>query len=419
MNDERHGNGLNDGAGSPDSPRSTAERGGATGATSLGEFLEAGPGGSLPPPSPSASAGDGPRAAAVESPQFLETRPLRFTGNGPEYFRIWIVNVVLTLLTLGVYSAWAKVRTRRYLYGNVWLDDAAFDYTANPVVILRGRILVAIVAVLLWFAQVLSPLYYVAALLVLMPLVPWVVVRARSFQLRNSRYRGIAFDFQGRYRDAAVWYPLSWIGSVATLGLARPFTVFGRDRFLVTESRFGKKRFGFVGQAGRYYLLYGVTVVVGGAIYIGGTVVLMGVLVATVGMTVASDADAEPAVPDMSVFFLGIAILVAALFLFVLAYLRSRLLSYRWSSSRLGKHEFRLDLSFLVMLWLYASNAVAIITTLGLFTPFARIRVARYVVNQFQFLESPAEGAVEAGKAQRLGATGAEAAGEFGLEIGI
>lgn len=36
--------------------------------------------------------------------------PFRFTGTGSEYFRIWIVNWLLTLLTLGIYSAWAKVR---------------------------------------------------------------------------------------------------------------------------------------------------------------------------------------------------------------------------------------------------------------------------------------------------------------------
>ena len=36
--------------------------------------------------------------------------PLEFRGNGYEYFRIWIVNILLTIMTLGIYSAWAKVR---------------------------------------------------------------------------------------------------------------------------------------------------------------------------------------------------------------------------------------------------------------------------------------------------------------------
>ena len=40
--------------------------------------------------------------------------PVEFSGRGGEYFRIWIVNLVLTILTFGIYSAWAKVRTKRY-----------------------------------------------------------------------------------------------------------------------------------------------------------------------------------------------------------------------------------------------------------------------------------------------------------------
>jgi uncharacterized membrane protein YjgN (DUF898 family) len=38
---------------------------------------------------------------------------LEFTGCAGEYFRIWIVNVCLSVLTLGIYSAWAKVRRKR------------------------------------------------------------------------------------------------------------------------------------------------------------------------------------------------------------------------------------------------------------------------------------------------------------------
>ncbi len=50
-----------------------------------------------------------------------KTTPFEFTGRGGEYFRIWIVNILLILLTLGIYSAWATVRKRLYFYGNIRL----------------------------------------------------------------------------------------------------------------------------------------------------------------------------------------------------------------------------------------------------------------------------------------------------------
>src|SRR5216117_1580348 len=50
-----------------------------------------------------------------------------FTGTAAEYFRIWIVNLFFTLATLGIYSAWAKVRKRRYFYGSTRLDGDSFE----------------------------------------------------------------------------------------------------------------------------------------------------------------------------------------------------------------------------------------------------------------------------------------------------
>ncbi|HAG47009.1 MAG TPA: DUF898 domain-containing protein, partial [Gammaproteobacteria bacterium] len=68
--------------------------------------------------------------------------PVEFTGSGGEYFRIWIVNLVLTILTLGIYSAWAKVRTKRYFYRNTIIGGSPFEYHARPIQILKGRAIV-------------------------------------------------------------------------------------------------------------------------------------------------------------------------------------------------------------------------------------------------------------------------------------
>ena len=47
---------------------------------------------------------------------------------------------LLTLVTLGIYSAWAKVRKTRYFWQNTRLDGHAFDYHGDPRAILLGRI---------------------------------------------------------------------------------------------------------------------------------------------------------------------------------------------------------------------------------------------------------------------------------------
>ncbi|MBT9430766.1 DUF898 family protein, partial [Candidatus Symbiopectobacterium endolongispinus] len=73
-----------------------------------------------------------------------------FHGKSGEYFLIWLVNALLTTITLGIYSAWATVRTCRYFYGNTEINGDRFDYHAEPIQILKGRIIVIGALVLLY-----------------------------------------------------------------------------------------------------------------------------------------------------------------------------------------------------------------------------------------------------------------------------
>ena len=72
---------------------------------------------------------------------------MTFTGRGDEYFRIWVVNLFLSIVTLGVYSAWAKVRKTRYFWQNARLDGHVFDFHGSPLPILRGRIVALVLLV--------------------------------------------------------------------------------------------------------------------------------------------------------------------------------------------------------------------------------------------------------------------------------
>ncbi len=60
-----------------------------------------------PEPSPF---GDSPMAAPQDAFAQQRRMAIRFTASGSEYFRIWIVNLLLTVLTLSLYYPWAKVR---------------------------------------------------------------------------------------------------------------------------------------------------------------------------------------------------------------------------------------------------------------------------------------------------------------------
>jgi uncharacterized membrane protein YjgN (DUF898 family) len=93
-----------------------------------------------------------PDAPATTDPDQFAEAPLpekrllafQFTGSGREYFRIWVINLLLSLATLGIYSAWAKVRRLQYFDRNTTLAGAAFDFHGEAKAILRGRVLAVV-----------------------------------------------------------------------------------------------------------------------------------------------------------------------------------------------------------------------------------------------------------------------------------
>src|SRR3954469_3451477 len=100
-------------------------------------------------------------AAASRSASRVEL-PFEFRGNGGEYFRIWIVNLLLTIVTFGIYSAWAKVRRLRYFYGNTYLDGHPFEFHGRPLAILKGRVIVFVAYLLFVFAAQVKPMIAIA-----------------------------------------------------------------------------------------------------------------------------------------------------------------------------------------------------------------------------------------------------------------
>lgn len=128
--------------------------------------------------------------------------PMRFVGSGGEYFRIWIVNILLTIVTLGIYSAWATVRNRRYLYGNTDLDGHVFDFHGKPTTILKGRLIALVVLLAIYFGEFLHIMISLLVPLALILAFPWILVMTLRFRLSNTSHRGLRFGFDATVGQA-------------------------------------------------------------------------------------------------------------------------------------------------------------------------------------------------------------------------
>lgn len=353
------------------------------------------------------------RHGSPELPPPAVLFPAEFRGEGGEYFRIWIVNLLLTLLTLGIYSAWAKVRKQRYLYSNTSVAGSAFGYHADPLKILRGRLIAAALFGLYFIATRYSLWTTALAFLVLGTVWPWLIVRSRMFALRMTSWRGLRLSFRRDYQGAYTVF-LGWMLLAAlTLGVLYPRAMWERYRYLVSRSSFGQSPFNSTPRLKRFYI----TALAAIGLWLGWMVGF--IIMIVIATAVAKDSGlSSDHLAMLILIVMGLCYLL--LFSILRAYTQSRYLNEVLGTTQLGSVRLKCRISATQLLGLYVSNGLGIIFTLGLYTPWAEIRVARYRMQclQFEFAGSP-EQFVAAAEAPGVGAAGEEISEFFDLDFGL
>ncbi len=180
---------------------------------------------------------------------------LDFRGNTKEYFKIWIVNIFLTIITIGIYSAWAKVRTNRYFYANTFYKDSSFEYTANPISILKGRLIVFSIYVAFLISSQLFLNSYIAGTILIFAIlmIPWIVNRAIKFKLKNIKHRNISFHYRENAPMFYKFFLIHLILNIVTIGLAYPYSLNKFKELLINNSQFGTTTFSYQGDTKGMY----------------------------------------------------------------------------------------------------------------------------------------------------------------------
>jgi uncharacterized membrane protein YjgN (DUF898 family) len=333
-----------------------------------------------------------------------------FTGSGSEYFRIWIVNLVLTILTLGIYSAWAKVRRMQYFYRNTRLNESSFDYHGTPVAILKGRVIaVALFAVYYTFLK-LMPLLGLAIGLCIALIMPFLLVISFRFRLYNSSYRGLRFGFTGSIQSAYFTFLALPVFTVLTLYLLAPFTHQRIKAYQHNNSRFGQSAFSFNVGAASFYKIYFLSFL------------LMNIIILLMGLVFYQFRNFFSNIHNPYVVTALTIIIYSGLIFITLSiapYFITRIQNLIWNNTKLGEHRFSSSLTAHGMACVLFSNFFLVVITAGLFKPFADIRLARYKIGHMTLSPS---GSIEdfiAGEQQQIGATGTETAEIFGIDIGF
>jgi uncharacterized membrane protein YjgN (DUF898 family) len=337
-----------------------------------------------------------------------ENRSFEFTGKGWEYFRIWIVNLLLTIVTLGIYSAWAKVRRLQYFYRNTRLADASFDYHGAPKAILKGRI----IAITLLFAYNASfrfnPILGLVVALLLGLVMPWLLMRSLRFKLYNSSYRGLRFGFAGDKRgayNAFLKYPML---AGLTFYLLAPLAHQRIKQYQFDNSRFGGTAFKLNATVKNFYLLY-----------LSSLAVMLGtlLLLPSLAMMFGTGGGLQSLITGFKSVGPFIMLILVASFLMVISLFTAYMQNLVWGNTELGAHRFFSRLSARRLLWISVTNFLGVVLTLGLFMPFATIRMLRFKLESMGVTVGGDLSEFVSGQQLQATAAGAETAEMFDVDI--
>ncbi|MBN9372400.1 DUF898 domain-containing protein [Hydrogenophaga sp. YM1] len=385
--------------------------------------------------------GEAPGAPDARPP--VQTLPIRFTGSGSEYFRIWIVNLLLVLVTFTLYWPFARARRIAYFQNNTLVGDDPLGFHANPWKMFRGYLVVALFGLAYGVTSETAPLVAGAIFLVFALLWPALWRASLQFRLRNTSWRGVRLSFEGDLKGAYLAFApllLPVLGFVA-LGLSAPDLAPGEGASPEERRRMGLLFLGVMAlfalvmpwclarikqyQHGGYRfagerteLRAGVRQFYGLGLRTGGVMLLVVLIVGAIAALGVGLAGRTAA----GVLMLSGAVALGYLLfpMLVVTHYTAALQNLVWQNTRSRNTRFRSGLGFGALARVTAVNWLLIALTLGLYWPFAQVRLARA---RLEAMALQVKGSVNdwLAHAQRrdVGPLGDAAGDFFGIDMGL
>ena len=342
----------------------------------------------------------------------ISHRRLLFHGTTATLYRVYFVNLLLTILTLGIYGPWARVKIRQYCYGQTELEGDRFAFHGTGEELLIGWLKLAPFVALFFGARIAKDAYwegpiaeatflaiFYGGLLLLMPI---AIAGSWRYRLSRTSWRGIRFSFRGHTKDFMRVFVVGALLTVVSLGLYYPFFHSNIRRFIVSNSYFGNRRFEYDGKGSDLFGRYAIVL----------ALPLLCLIIAVVSvLLVLSDRTALMS-PSL-VMVLIISIIISSLYWFWFAAARER---YYWAHTSFGTARFQSIVTGRRLMNLKLANGLLLGITYGLALPYVQIRKIRFAYDN-RSVEGPLDLRAIQQEAQAASATG-EGMAEF-LDTGF
>jgi hypothetical protein len=288
-----------------------------------------------------------------------DDRAIHFTGSWREYLLIAVTNLLLTIVTLGVYRFWAKARQRRYLWSHTRMIEDQLEWTGTGGEMFVGFLIVVGVflgwsALIFGGAMIVGDWFIVVGMLAFYVFILWAIgfaqFRALRYRLSRTYWRGI----RGGSDDNGVHYGWTALGNNflagLTLGLMFPRAIANNWNARIRAMSFGPHQLDTdvdtVGLQRRWMLIY--------PVYIAFLLVIM-----------LTTPDAEAPQPDFDPIALGALLLLGLGLALVMIHFWALFFRKAAATFQMGNLSAAFEVSTVDWLKFYAKLIGMTVATLG------------------------------------------------------
>ena len=365
-----------------------------------------------------------PPAELFDEPYDSALSPIHhpiFWGRGRTLFGIFIVNTFFTLLTLGVYSFWGRVRIRQFLSSQTSFAKARFSYHGTAQELLKGWTKAFLVFGLPYAFLSFVPFMWdqiptwipnVLAGTMALCFIPVAVVGSHRYRLSRTSLGTIRFSFRGRVKEyMKIWF-LGTVLTLLTVGIYYPFFENARRKFLVAHSYFGNRHFTYSGTGGGLVRIYAKALCFT-------LLIVAGLIGISAGPEVLWNITQWPPHEWKNVFFNSVFLTGLLTLLLPWFYLQVAKQRYQWNHSDFGDAHFRFSASTWNLFELRLTNFLMLILTFGLAWPWVQVRNLQFLYYHLG-LQGPLDFQRIEQEALDASPTGEELAGYFdaGFDLG-
>ncbi len=194
---------------------------------------------------------------------------IKFHGRDKQYLGLSLFNILLTVITLGLYYPWAKCAIRKFLWQETEIDGSRFEWHGTGKEMFKGFIKAYLIFGLLFLTIKFGPMFLppktvlwviLFSYILIIALIPLAIHGMMKYRLSRTSYRGIHFGYRGELKTFYKKTSLDFLFTILTLGIYGFWLKINARKYVMKHSRFGDVSAKFNASGGD---LFGISIIQG------------------------------------------------------------------------------------------------------------------------------------------------------------